>query len=99
MSGFFFFQVFHLILLDESFLNLLPFSDAINAEIGASRAAVDAGWIDKPGKETVPLNEVMDMSARMTPVLVADFDVTIGEVFNVTLNSKNQYGITPQPMF
>ncbi len=55
--------------------------------------------IDKPGKESVPLTEVMDMSARMTPVLVADLDLTTGEVFNVTLNSKSHYGITPQPMF
>jgi hypothetical protein len=55
--------------------------------------------IDKPGKESVPLNEIMDMSARMTPVLVADLDLTTGEVFNVTLNSKSHYGITPQPMF
>jgi protein-S-isoprenylcysteine O-methyltransferase Ste14 len=55
--------------------------------------------IDKPGKESVPLNEIMDMSARMIPVLVADLDLTTGEVFNVTLNSKSHYGITPQPMF
>jgi hypothetical protein len=55
--------------------------------------------IDKPGKESVPLNEVMDMSARMTPVLVADLDLKTGEVFNVTLNSKSHYGNTPQPMF
>ncbi len=55
--------------------------------------------IDKPGKESVPLNEIMDMSARMIPVLVADLDLTTGEVINVILNSKSQYGITPQPMF
>jgi hypothetical protein len=55
--------------------------------------------IDKPGKESVPLNEIMDMNSRMTPVLVADLDLTTGEVFNVILNSKSQYGITPQPMF
>ena len=54
---------------------------------------------DKPGKEFVPLNEIMDMSVRMIPVLVADLDLTTGEVFNVILNSKNQYGITPQPIF
>ena len=55
--------------------------------------------IDKPGKEFVPLNEIMDMSVRMIPVLVADLDLTTGEVFNVILNSKSQYGITPQPIF
>ncbi len=55
--------------------------------------------IDKPGKEFVPLNEIMDMSARMTPVLVADLDLTTGKVFNVSLNSKSQYGLTPQPIF
>jgi len=54
---------------------------------------------DKPGKEFVPLNEIMDMSVRMIPVLVADLDLTTGEVFNVIQNSKNQYGITPQPVF
>jgi hypothetical protein len=41
----------------------------------------------------------MDMSVRMIPVLVADLDLTTGEVFNVIQNSKNQYGITPQPVF
>jgi hypothetical protein len=54
---------------------------------------------DKPGKEFVPLNEIMDMSVRMIPVLVADLDLNTGEVFNVIQNSKNQYGITPQPVF
>ena len=54
---------------------------------------------DKPGKEFVPLNEIMDMNVRMIPVLVADLDLTTGEIFNVILNSKNQYGITPQPIF
>lgn len=55
--------------------------------------------IDKPGKQSVPLSEITDMSARMSPILVADLDLTTGEVFNVILNSKSQYGITPQPMF
>jgi hypothetical protein len=54
---------------------------------------------DKPGKEFVPLNEIMDMSVRMIPILVADLDLTTGEVVNVIQNSKNQYGITPQPVF
>jgi len=39
------------------------------------------------------------LHVRMIPVLVADLDLTTGEVFNVILNSKNQYGITPQPIF
>jgi protein-S-isoprenylcysteine O-methyltransferase Ste14 len=55
--------------------------------------------VDKPGKEFVPLNEIMDTSARMIPVLVADLDLKTGEVFNVSLHSKSQYGLTPQPMF
>jgi len=55
--------------------------------------------IDKPGKAYVPLNEVMDMSSRMSPVLVADFDLAAGKVLNVTMNSKSEYGMTPQPMF
>jgi hypothetical protein len=65
----------------------------------SDRVKVAFAKIDKPGKESVPLNEIMDMSARMTPVLVADLDLSTGEVFNVILNSKSQYGITPQPMF
>lgn len=54
---------------------------------------------NKPGKEFVPLNEIMDMSVRMVPVLLADLDLTSGEVSNVIQNSKNQYGMTPQPVF
>jgi hypothetical protein len=54
---------------------------------------------DKPGKVFVPLNEILDMSVRMTPVLVADLNLKSGEVSNVTLISKHHYGITPQPMF
>jgi hypothetical protein len=65
----------------------------------SDRVKVAYAKIDKPGKESVPLNEILDMSARMTPVLVADLNLTTGEVFNVILNSKSQYGITPQPMF
>jgi protein-S-isoprenylcysteine O-methyltransferase Ste14 len=55
--------------------------------------------IDKPDKKFVPLNEIMDMSAKMTPVLVADLNLATGEVINVTLTSTTYYGDVPQPIF
>lgn len=55
--------------------------------------------IDKPGKKFVPLNEIMDMSAKMTPVLVADLNLATGEVINVTMTSTTHYGDVPQPIF
>jgi len=55
--------------------------------------------IDKPGKKFVPLNEIMDMSAKMTPVLVVDLNLTTGEVINVTMTSTTHYGDVPQPIF
>ena len=55
--------------------------------------------IDKPGKIFVPLNEIMDMSAKMTPVLVADLNLATGEVINVTMTSTTYYGDVPQPIF
>jgi hypothetical protein len=55
--------------------------------------------IDKPGKKFVPLNEIMDMSAKMTPVLVTDLNLATGEVINVTMTSTTYYGDVPQPIF
>ncbi len=55
--------------------------------------------IDKPGKNFVPLNEIMEMSAKMTPVLVADLNLGTGEVIDVTLTSTSGYGNVPQPIF
>ena len=55
--------------------------------------------IDKPGKEFVPLDEIMDMSAKMTPVLVADLNLATGEIINVTMTSTTYYGDVPQPIF
>ncbi|NQU80604.1 MAG: isoprenylcysteine carboxylmethyltransferase family protein [Bacteroidetes bacterium] len=55
--------------------------------------------IDKPGKKFVPLNEIMDMSAKMTPVLVADLNLAAGEVINVTMTSTTHFGDVPQPIF
>jgi hypothetical protein len=55
--------------------------------------------IDKPGKKFVPLNEIMEMSAKMTPVLVADLNLATGEVIDVTLTSTSGYGNVPQPIF
>lgn len=65
----------------------------------SDKVKISFARVDKPGRDYVPINEVMDMSARMTPVLVADVDLTTGKVINVILNSKSQYGNTPQPMF
>ena len=55
--------------------------------------------IDKPGKKFVPLNEIMDMSAKMTPVLVVDLNLSTGEIINVTMTSTTHYGAVPQPIF
>jgi len=55
--------------------------------------------IDKPGKEYVPLKEIMDMSAKMTPVLTADLNVPTGELLNLTMTSTTYYGDVPQPIF
>ena len=55
--------------------------------------------IDKPGKIFVPLNEIMDMSAKMTPVLVAGLNLSTGEVINVTMTSTTHYGDVPLPIF
>lgn len=55
--------------------------------------------IDKPGKRFVPLNEIMEMSAKMTPVLVADLNLATGELINVTMISTTHYGDVPQPIF
>jgi protein-S-isoprenylcysteine O-methyltransferase Ste14 len=55
--------------------------------------------IDKPGKKFVPLNEIMEMSAKMTPVLVADLNRSTGELINVTMTSTTHYGDVPQPIF
>lgn len=55
--------------------------------------------IDKPGKKFVPLNEIMEMSAKMTPVLVADLNIVTGEIISVTLTSTSGYGNVPQPIF
>ncbi len=82
----------------QMFNNELSFRDRIWGT-ESDKVKVAFAKIDKPGKEFVPLNEIMDMSVRMIPVLVADLDLTTAKVFNVILNSKNQYGITPQPMF
>ena len=55
--------------------------------------------IDKPDKHFVPLNEIMDMSAKMTPVLVADLNLSTGVVSNMRLSSTTHFGVVPQPIF
>jgi len=55
--------------------------------------------IDKPGKSLVPLNEIMDMSSKMTPVLIVDLNLVTGELSNLTMTTTTYYGDVPQPMF
>lgn len=55
--------------------------------------------IDKPGKTFVPLNEILDMSAKMTPVLTADLNAHTGELLNLSMTSTTYYGDVPQPIF
>jgi len=55
--------------------------------------------IDKPGQQFVPLNEIMDMSAKMTPVLIADLHVPTGNLTHLTLTDTTYYGDVPQPIF
>ena len=55
--------------------------------------------IDKPGKPFVPLNEILDMSSKMTPVFIADLNLVTGELTHFTLSSTTYYGDVPQPMF
>jgi len=55
--------------------------------------------IDKPDRQFVPLNEIMDMSAKMTPVLIADLHVPTGTLTHLTLTDTTYYGAVPQPIF
>ena len=55
--------------------------------------------IDKPGRRFVPLAEIMDMSAKMTPVLVVDLKLPTGELSNLTMTDTTHYGDVPQPIF
>ena len=55
--------------------------------------------IDKPGQRFVPLAEIMDMSAKMTPVLMVDLNLPTGALTNLTLTDTTHYGDVPQPMF
>ncbi|MEE9571825.1 MAG: methyltransferase [Candidatus Neomarinimicrobiota bacterium] len=55
--------------------------------------------IDKPDKTFVPLNEIMDMSAKMNPVLVADLNLSLGKVLKIRMTPTTQYGNVPQPIF
>ena len=84
--------------LAESFRNRSSLKDWLWGK-ESDKVKVVISKIDKPGKEFVPLNEIMDMSAKMTPVLVADLNLTTGEVINVTMTSTTHYGDVPQPIF
>ena len=55
--------------------------------------------IDKPGKRLVPLAEIMDMSAKMTPVLIVDLNLPTGALDNLTMTDTTHYGDVPQPIF
>ena len=55
--------------------------------------------IDKPGKRFVPLAEIMDMSAKMTPVLIVDLNLPTGALANLTMVNTTHYGDVPQPIF
>jgi len=55
--------------------------------------------IEKPGKRLVPLAEIMDMSAKMTPVLIVDLKLPTGALTNLTITDTTHYGDVPQPIF
>ena len=55
--------------------------------------------IDKPGKRFVPLAEILDMSAKMTPVLIVDLNLPTGVLTNLTMTDTTYYGDVPQPIF
>ncbi len=55
--------------------------------------------IDKPGNRFVPLGEIMDMSAKMTPVLIVDLNLATGTLSNLTMTDTTHYGDVPQPIF
>lgn len=55
--------------------------------------------IDKPGNRFVPLAEIMDMSAKMTPVLIVDLNLPTGTLSNLTITDTTYYGDVPQPIF
>lgn len=84
--------------LAESFRNRSSLKDwAWGTE--SDKVKVVISKIDKPGKKYVPLNEILDMSAKMTPVLVADLILSTGEVINITRTSTTHFGDVPQPIF
>ncbi len=55
--------------------------------------------IEKPGKQFVPLAQIMDMSAKMTPVLIVDLNLPTGTLTNLTITDTTHYGDVPQPIF
>jgi protein-S-isoprenylcysteine O-methyltransferase Ste14 len=55
--------------------------------------------IDKPGKRFVPLAEILDMSAKMTPILIVDLNLPTGALTNLTITDTTYYGDVPQPIF
>ena len=55
--------------------------------------------VGKPDRVFVPLDEILDMSAKMTPVLVADLNLETDELVKTIKTSTTYYGDVPQPMF
>jgi hypothetical protein len=41
----------------------------------------------------------MDMSAKMTPVLIVDLNLPTGALTNLTVTDRTHYGDVPQPIF
>jgi len=76
----------------SSFIDFIWGTESDNVKVVFSK-------IDKPGKPFVSLDEIMDMSAMMTPVLVADINLSTGKVFKIRMTSTTEYGNVPQPIF
>lgn len=55
--------------------------------------------IDQPDKKRVPLNEVFDMSSKMTPVIAVDINLDSGKVVRKKVTSTTHYGSVPMPIF
>jgi protein-S-isoprenylcysteine O-methyltransferase Ste14 len=56
--------------------------------------------IDKPGKKFVPMNEILDMSAKMTPVVIVDLNLATEEILNITVPPRGSFwGDIAMPIF
>ncbi len=55
--------------------------------------------ISKPNQSFVPVKEIIDMSAKMTPVMVVDLNVDTGKVSHGRKIDTTANGKVPQPIF